>query len=178
MELQSQDNLSLASTETPPPLYLPSHHPSHHHLGMQRVGQSPGHKQGKWFTSFCCLSLSFSLPLCSLNVATLALSLCFTLRVRLMRVGNKSLRFTNNNVDIQPTSTVKHTQLSLLTHQSNPGYSCSCFPCCCLFLVLKWEMVRATFPQFTRKPYKLAKQSIKWSRKTACSNWIVIYYLS
>ncbi|XP_024912940.1 inactive rhomboid protein 1-like isoform X2 [Cynoglossus semilaevis] len=37
MELQSQDNLSLASTETPPPLYLPSHHPSHHHLGMQRI---------------------------------------------------------------------------------------------------------------------------------------------
>ncbi|XP_058477813.1 inactive rhomboid protein 1-like isoform X4 [Solea solea] len=36
MELQSQDNLSLASTETPPPLYLPPHHPSHHHCGMQR----------------------------------------------------------------------------------------------------------------------------------------------
>ncbi|XP_042363614.1 inactive rhomboid protein 1 isoform X3 [Plectropomus leopardus] len=34
MELHSQDNLSLASTETPPPLYLPPHHPSHH--GMQR----------------------------------------------------------------------------------------------------------------------------------------------
>lgn len=39
MELRSQDNLSLASTETPPPLYLPPHHPSHHHHhGMQRVG--------------------------------------------------------------------------------------------------------------------------------------------
>lgn len=37
MELHSQDNLSLASTETPPPLYLPPHH--HHHYGMQRVGQ-------------------------------------------------------------------------------------------------------------------------------------------
>ncbi|XP_061564514.1 inactive rhomboid protein 1 isoform X3 [Cololabis saira] len=38
MELHSQDNLSLASTETPPPLYLPPHHPSHHHpYGMQRV---------------------------------------------------------------------------------------------------------------------------------------------
>ncbi|XP_061561976.1 inactive rhomboid protein 1 isoform X4 [Phycodurus eques] len=36
MELPSQDNLSLASTETPPPLYLPSHHPSHHHYGIQR----------------------------------------------------------------------------------------------------------------------------------------------
>ncbi|XP_056222594.1 inactive rhomboid protein 1 isoform X4 [Seriola aureovittata] len=36
MELHSQDNLSLASTETPPPLYLPPHHPSHHHYGMQR----------------------------------------------------------------------------------------------------------------------------------------------
>ncbi|XP_074475630.1 inactive rhomboid protein 1 isoform X4 [Sebastes fasciatus] len=35
MELHSQDNLSLASTETPPPLYLPPHHPSHHY-GMQR----------------------------------------------------------------------------------------------------------------------------------------------
>uniref|UniRef100_A0A672GV64 Inactive rhomboid protein n=1 Tax=Salarias fasciatus TaxID=181472 RepID=A0A672GV64_SALFA len=31
MELHSQDNLSLASTETPPPLYLPPLHPSHHH---------------------------------------------------------------------------------------------------------------------------------------------------
>ncbi|KAM4525946.1 inactive rhomboid protein 1 [Fundulus diaphanus] len=38
MELHSQDNLSLASTETPPPLYLPPHHHSHqHHYGMQRV---------------------------------------------------------------------------------------------------------------------------------------------
>uniref|UniRef100_A0A4W6GAW5 Inactive rhomboid protein n=1 Tax=Lates calcarifer TaxID=8187 RepID=A0A4W6GAW5_LATCA len=36
MELHSQDNLSLASTETPPPLYLPPHHPSNHHYGMQR----------------------------------------------------------------------------------------------------------------------------------------------
>ncbi|XP_044034058.1 inactive rhomboid protein 1 isoform X6 [Siniperca chuatsi] len=36
MELHSQDNFSLASTETPPPLYLPPHHPSHHHYGMQR----------------------------------------------------------------------------------------------------------------------------------------------
>ncbi|XP_051273251.1 inactive rhomboid protein 1 isoform X3 [Dicentrarchus labrax] len=36
MELHSQDNLSLASTETPPPLYLPPHHPNHHHYGMQR----------------------------------------------------------------------------------------------------------------------------------------------
>ncbi|CAJ1080675.1 inactive rhomboid protein 1 isoform X2 [Xyrichtys novacula] len=43
MELHSQDNLSLASTETPPPLYLPSHHPSHHHYGMQRVGLHLGH---------------------------------------------------------------------------------------------------------------------------------------
>ncbi|KAM7381970.1 hypothetical protein PAMA_012706 [Pampus argenteus] len=33
MELHSQDNLSLASTETPPPLYLPPHH----HYGMQRI---------------------------------------------------------------------------------------------------------------------------------------------
>ncbi|KAM6897671.1 inactive rhomboid protein 1 isoform 3-T3 [Xenentodon cancila] len=38
LEQHSQDNLSLASTETPPPLYLPPHHPSHHRLyGMQRV---------------------------------------------------------------------------------------------------------------------------------------------
>ncbi|XP_060950915.1 inactive rhomboid protein 1 isoform X1 [Limanda limanda] len=37
MELHSQDNLSLASTETPPPLYLPPLHPSHHHYGMQRI---------------------------------------------------------------------------------------------------------------------------------------------
>ncbi|XP_077358295.1 inactive rhomboid protein 1 isoform X2 [Festucalex cinctus] len=41
MELPSQDNLSLASTETPPPLYLTSHHHSHHHHhhhhGMQRI---------------------------------------------------------------------------------------------------------------------------------------------
>ncbi|KAM4716345.1 inactive rhomboid protein 1 isoform 5-T7 [Anableps anableps] len=38
MELHSQDNLSLASTETPPPLYLPPPHPSHHHhYGMQRI---------------------------------------------------------------------------------------------------------------------------------------------
>ncbi|XP_071391820.1 inactive rhomboid protein 1-like isoform X2 [Centroberyx affinis] len=37
MELPSQDNLSLASTETPPPLYLPPHHPSHQHYGMQRI---------------------------------------------------------------------------------------------------------------------------------------------
>ncbi|XP_029934390.1 inactive rhomboid protein 1 isoform X3 [Myripristis murdjan] len=37
MELPSQDNLSLASTETPPPLYLPPLHPSHHHYGMQRI---------------------------------------------------------------------------------------------------------------------------------------------
>uniref|UniRef100_A0A7N8WLT1 Inactive rhomboid protein n=1 Tax=Mastacembelus armatus TaxID=205130 RepID=A0A7N8WLT1_9TELE len=37
MELHSQDNISLASTETPPPLYLPPHHPSHHHYGMQRI---------------------------------------------------------------------------------------------------------------------------------------------
>ncbi|XP_028285796.1 inactive rhomboid protein 1 isoform X3 [Parambassis ranga] len=48
MELHSQDNLSLASTETPPPLYLPPHHShlSHHHYGMQRgrtLGEStPG----------------------------------------------------------------------------------------------------------------------------------------
>ncbi|KAM7371074.1 hypothetical protein PAMP_010570 [Pampus punctatissimus] len=33
MELHSQDNLSLASTETPPPLYLPPYH----HYGMQRI---------------------------------------------------------------------------------------------------------------------------------------------
>ncbi|TNN46522.1 Inactive rhomboid protein 1 [Liparis tanakae] len=38
MELHSQDNISLASTETPPPLYLPPYHPSHHHYGMQRDG--------------------------------------------------------------------------------------------------------------------------------------------
>ncbi|CAL8283867.1 unnamed protein product [Merluccius merluccius] len=40
MELPSQDNLSLASTETPPPLYLPHLrylHPSQQHCGMQRV---------------------------------------------------------------------------------------------------------------------------------------------
>ncbi|XP_037546685.1 inactive rhomboid protein 1 [Nematolebias whitei] len=39
MELHSQDNLSLASTETPPPLYLSSQHPNHHHhpCGMQRI---------------------------------------------------------------------------------------------------------------------------------------------
>uniref|UniRef100_A0A4W5NX63 Inactive rhomboid protein n=1 Tax=Hucho hucho TaxID=62062 RepID=A0A4W5NX63_9TELE len=30
MELSSQDNLSLTSTETPPPLYLPPHHHHHH----------------------------------------------------------------------------------------------------------------------------------------------------
>ncbi|XP_072312276.1 inactive rhomboid protein 1 isoform X2 [Eucyclogobius newberryi] len=37
MELHSQDNLSVASTETPPPLYLPPPHPSHQHWGMQRI---------------------------------------------------------------------------------------------------------------------------------------------
>ncbi|KAM9773438.1 inactive rhomboid protein 1-like isoform X2 [Syngnathus typhle] len=37
MELPSQDNLSLTSTETPPPLFLPPLHPSHHHYGMPRV---------------------------------------------------------------------------------------------------------------------------------------------
>ncbi|TWW81525.1 Inactive rhomboid protein 1 [Takifugu flavidus] len=37
MELHSQDNLSLASTETPPPLYLPPHHPSNRYCGMQRI---------------------------------------------------------------------------------------------------------------------------------------------
>ncbi|KAM4524815.1 inactive rhomboid protein 1 isoform 3-T3 [Odontesthes bonariensis] len=38
MELHSQDNLSLASSETPPPLYLPPHLPSHHHhYDMQRI---------------------------------------------------------------------------------------------------------------------------------------------
>ncbi|KAM4524816.1 inactive rhomboid protein 1 isoform 4-T4 [Odontesthes bonariensis] len=47
MELHSQDNLSLASSETPPPLYLPPHLPSHHHhYDMQRgrtLGEStPG----------------------------------------------------------------------------------------------------------------------------------------
>uniref|UniRef100_A0A6Q2Y2X0 Inactive rhomboid protein n=1 Tax=Esox lucius TaxID=8010 RepID=A0A6Q2Y2X0_ESOLU len=35
MELCSQDNVSLTSTETPPPLYLPPHHHQHPH-GMQR----------------------------------------------------------------------------------------------------------------------------------------------
>ncbi|XP_015797888.2 inactive rhomboid protein 1 isoform X2 [Nothobranchius furzeri] len=38
MELHSQDNLSLASTETPSALFLPAHHSSHHHhCGMQRI---------------------------------------------------------------------------------------------------------------------------------------------
>ncbi|KAJ3607598.1 hypothetical protein NHX12_024649 [Muraenolepis orangiensis] len=37
MELPSQDNLSLASTETPPPLYLHHLHPRQQHCGMQRV---------------------------------------------------------------------------------------------------------------------------------------------
>ncbi|XP_075884346.1 inactive rhomboid protein 1-like isoform X4 [Nelusetta ayraudi] len=37
MELRSQDNLSLASTETPPPLYLPPLHPSQQHCGIQRI---------------------------------------------------------------------------------------------------------------------------------------------
>ncbi|XP_057681572.1 inactive rhomboid protein 1 isoform X2 [Corythoichthys intestinalis] len=36
-ELPSLDNFSLASTETPPPLYVPSHHHSHHHYGMQKI---------------------------------------------------------------------------------------------------------------------------------------------
>ncbi|KAJ0015759.1 hypothetical protein NQD34_014049 [Periophthalmus magnuspinnatus] len=37
-ELRSQDDLSLASTETPPPLYLPPPpHPSHQREGMQRI---------------------------------------------------------------------------------------------------------------------------------------------
>lgn len=40
MELHSQDNLSLASTETPPPLYLRPRHPSNHSRGMQRVGRA------------------------------------------------------------------------------------------------------------------------------------------
>uniref|UniRef100_A0A4W5NDQ0 Inactive rhomboid protein n=1 Tax=Hucho hucho TaxID=62062 RepID=A0A4W5NDQ0_9TELE len=34
MELSSQDNLSLTSTQTPPPLYLPPHH---HPYGIQRI---------------------------------------------------------------------------------------------------------------------------------------------
>uniref|UniRef100_A0A8C7T3P3 Inactive rhomboid protein n=1 Tax=Oncorhynchus mykiss TaxID=8022 RepID=A0A8C7T3P3_ONCMY len=38
MELSSQDNLSLTSTETPPPLYLPPHHHHPHHpYAMQRI---------------------------------------------------------------------------------------------------------------------------------------------
>lgn len=37
MDLPSQDNISLASTETPPPLYVPS---SQH--GMQKVNQEAG----------------------------------------------------------------------------------------------------------------------------------------
>ncbi|XP_055746266.1 inactive rhomboid protein 1-like isoform X3 [Salvelinus fontinalis] len=40
MELSSQDNLSLTSTETPPPLYLPPHHHHHHPhhpYAMQRI---------------------------------------------------------------------------------------------------------------------------------------------
>uniref|UniRef100_A0A671VJB3 Inactive rhomboid protein n=1 Tax=Sparus aurata TaxID=8175 RepID=A0A671VJB3_SPAAU len=40
MELHSQDNLSLASTETPPPLYLPPHHPSHHHYDPLARGRA------------------------------------------------------------------------------------------------------------------------------------------
>lgn len=66
MELHSQDNLSLASTETPPPLYLPPHHPSHHHYGMQRVGKQWGHVGGRrdaiYSIAFSCHS-SFSLLL-------------------------------------------------------------------------------------------------------------------
>lgn len=64
MELRSQDNLSLASTETPPPLYLPPHHPSHHHYGMQRVGR-PGAPQrdetGQLFTFYSITLFSPSL---------------------------------------------------------------------------------------------------------------------
>uniref|UniRef100_A0A669B528 Inactive rhomboid protein n=1 Tax=Oreochromis niloticus TaxID=8128 RepID=A0A669B528_ORENI len=40
MELHSQDNLSLASTETPPPLYLPPLHPSHHHYDPLARGRA------------------------------------------------------------------------------------------------------------------------------------------
>lgn len=36
MDLPSQDNISLASTETPPPLYVPPCH-----AGMQRVSGAP-----------------------------------------------------------------------------------------------------------------------------------------
>lgn len=54
MQLRSQDNLSLTSTKTPPPLYLPPHHPSHHHSGMQRVGW--GWEVGGYFHSVACLS--------------------------------------------------------------------------------------------------------------------------
>lgn len=69
MELHSQDNLSLASTETPPPLYLPPLHPSHHHYGMQRVGlrQRGGTSEG-WrnkmgtFFSFITFSPPFFPP--------------------------------------------------------------------------------------------------------------------
>lgn len=41
MDLPSQDNISLASTETPPPLYLPPCPP-----GMQRVGSLGSHDFG------------------------------------------------------------------------------------------------------------------------------------
>ncbi|XP_053709588.1 inactive rhomboid protein 1-like isoform X2 [Synchiropus splendidus] len=37
MELNSLDNFSLASTETPPPLYLSPHHPTQQYYGMQRI---------------------------------------------------------------------------------------------------------------------------------------------
>uniref|UniRef100_A0A8D3A6W7 Inactive rhomboid protein n=1 Tax=Scophthalmus maximus TaxID=52904 RepID=A0A8D3A6W7_SCOMX len=40
MELHSQDNLSLASTETPPPIYLPPLHPSHHHYDPLARGRA------------------------------------------------------------------------------------------------------------------------------------------
>lgn len=40
LDLPSQDNLSMTSTETPPPLYVP---PAQH--GMQRVGGLYGHIQ-------------------------------------------------------------------------------------------------------------------------------------
>ncbi|XP_061764882.1 inactive rhomboid protein 1 isoform X4 [Nerophis ophidion] len=37
MELPSQDNISLASTDIPPPPYLHPQHPSHHPYAMQRI---------------------------------------------------------------------------------------------------------------------------------------------
>ena len=86
LELHSQDNLSLASTETPPPLYLPPHHPSNHYRGMQRVGRAgtPQRAGGESFISNSpSTAAAHPIPLCS-TVRTQFHDITFTFRIQVL----------------------------------------------------------------------------------------------